>query len=387
MRSASRIEIDLAALGHNLRQVGLRTRPKNILAVVKADAYGHGAVQVARALACPSSSAKGPTPTVAMLGVADLDEAIALRAAGITLPILLMTGCPVDQIPEVVHHRITPVLFDAQSLTALGDYLAARQQTMAVHIKVDTGMGRLGVSVADAPDLVRKAGAQPGIRVEGILTHFADADLPDTSFARQQIAIFENLLSLLAREGILIPYCYLANSAAILRQDVLGALDAVHFNMVRPGLMLYGYAPAAGIASLPLRPVMRVQTRVLAIKNLPAGVPISYGRTYTTARDCRIAVTAIGYADGYPRALSNKGMMLAGGRRVPVVGRVCMDMTMIDVTEVPSLRVGEWVTVIGSEGDASIGADELAHLCETISYDILCGIGSRIPRHYFTSST
>ncbi len=371
MRSAGKIEIDLAALSHNLRQV--RIRHKNILAVVKADAYGHGAVEVARALTRDAG--------VFMLGVAYLDEAISLRSAGVALPILLMTGAPADQIPEIVHHRITPVLFDAQSLTLLGQYLETHRQTMNVHIKVDTGMGRLGVSVADAPDLIRKAHAQYGLRVEGLLTHLADADLQDLSFAREQISRFEGLRSLLARDGLPIRHCHFANSAAIMRLDTLGAADT---DLVRPGLMLYGYVSGGGGRSL--RPVMRVRARVLAIRNFPAGTGIGYGHTYTTSRESRIAVTSIGYADGYPLALSNKGVMLAGGRRVPVVGRVCMDMTMIDVTAVPSLQVGDWVTVIGAEGDAFVGADELARLCETIPYEILCGVGSRIPRHYVSSS-
>jgi alanine racemase len=372
LRSASKIEIDLAALSHNLQQV--RIRHKNILAVVKADAYGHGAVEVVRALTQTEDSG------VVMLGVAYLDEAISLRSAGITLPILLMTGCPADQIPEIVHHRITPVLFDAQSLTLLGRYLETHRQTMNVHIKVDTGMGRLGVSVSDAPDLIRKA-VQYGLHVGGLLTHLADADLQDLSFAREQCSIFESLRSLLARDGLPIRYCHLANSAAIMRLDALGAAD---LNLVRPGLMLYGYASADDHRAL--HPVMRVQTRVLAIRNLSAGTPISYGRTYTTSRESRIAVTSIGYADGYPRALSNEGIMLAGGCRVPVVGRVCMDMTMIDVTDAPSLQVGDWVTVIGAEEDAFIGADELARLSGTIPYDILCGLGSRILRHYVSPS-
>jgi len=378
LRSASRIEIDLVALEHNLLQVRQRVQHRKILAVVKADAYGHGAVEVARALASAlfSDPLHGPESGVSMLGVAYLDEALSLRQAGLTLPILLMTGCSVEEIPDLVRHRITPVLFDMRTVTALSQYLAARHRTMDVHIKIDTGMGRLGVPVSDALDFIRKSRAQDGIRVEGILTHFAEADLQDLAFAEEQLALFEALLSCLAQEGIAIPYCHIANSAAIIR------LSSAHLSLVRPGLMLYGYMPIVGGAPPRLCPIMQVRTRVLAIKNMRAGTPISYGRTYITPRDCRIAVTSIGYADGYPRALSNRGIMLASGRRVPVVGRVCMDMTMIDVTMAPSLQVGDWVTVIGSEGDSAIWADELARLCETIPYDILCGLGNHLPRTY-----
>lgn len=373
-RFASVAEIDLTALASNLRQVKNQVGRAKILAVVKANAYGHGAVEVARFLAD-----KGRAMGVALLGVAYLKEGIALRKAGIRLPILLMTGCPVEQIPEIVRYRLTPVLFDLPALSALGRYARRRDREIDVHIKIDTGMGRLGLPVAEALPFIQKAIGEKGVRVEGMMTHFAEADLKDLSFAKRQLEGLKKVSASLQKKKIKIPYCHLANSAAIM------SLDAAHFNLVRPGLMLYGYSPLERKTTIPLQPVMRVKTRVIAVKKVPAGASISYGRTFVTRRESLIATLSIGYADGYPRRLSNKGVMIARGRRVPVVGRVCMDMTMIDMTEIPSLAVGETVTVIGEEGGEAIWADRLARAAGTVPYEILCGIGDRLPRIYTDS--
>ena len=371
--AASIAEIDLAALGENLRQVKKRIGRKKILAVVKANAYGHGAVEIARFL---ERKETGRAPGVSMFAVAFLEEGAALREAGIDLPILLMTGCPIEQIPEIVRHRLTPLVFDLESLFALSRHAKKIGRKINVHIKLDTGMGRLGLSPGEARAFIQRAVGEKGIRIEGVLTHFAEADLKDLSFARGQLEKIHHVWQALKKEGIKIPYCHLANSAAIMH------FSPAHFNLVRPGLMLYGYSPLEGKTTIPLRPVMQVKTRVIALRKVPAGTSISYGRTFVTKRESLIATLSIGYADGYPRLLSNRGTMIAKGKRVPVVGRVCMDMTMIDVTEVPSLAVGDWVTVIGAEGGEAVWADELARGAETIPYEILCGIGDRIPRIY-----
>ncbi len=365
--SASVIEVNLAAIRHNFKLVRRCVGRKGILAVVKANAYGHGNIEVARCLTKMG---------VAMLGVAYLEEGLALREAGIEGPILIMTGVSADQIPEVVQYRLTPVLFDRTLLTALNRYARRYKKRVDIHIKIDTGMGRLGLATEDALDFVQKAADLEGIHVEGILTHFADADLADLSFAERQLGKMKGVWEHLRREGIRIPYCHIANSAAIMHYH------ASPFNLVRPGLMLYGYSPLQGEATLPLHPAMQLKTRVISIKKVSAGVSISYGRTFVTKRESLIATLSLGYADGYPRLLSNRGVMIAKGRRVPVVGRVCMDMTMIDATEVSDLAAGEWVTVIGSEGKESVWADELARWTDTISYEILCGISDRIPRVY-----
>ncbi len=372
-RSAGVAEIDLAALRHNLQQVKKRIGRREILAVIKANAYGHGAVPIAQFLVGKGSSA------VSLLGVAYLEEAVQLRKAGITHPILLMTGCPIDQIPEIVRYQLTPLLFDSDSLIALSRYAARRGKRVNVHIKLDTGMGRLGVPISEALPFIQTAVSHEGIQVEGVLTHFAEADLKDLSFARHQLEALQQIWTALQKAKIKIPYCHLANSAAIMH------FSPAHFNLVRPGLMLYGYSPLEEESRISLKPILQLRARVIALKKVPAGTSISYGRTFYTQRESLIATVSIGYADGYPRLLSNRGMMIAKGRRVPVVGRVCMDMTMLDVTEVPALRVGDWVTVIGEEGSEAVWADELARLAETIPYEILCGIGERVPRVYKTS--
>jgi len=370
------IEVDLAALDHNLKQVRAQIGDRQILAVVKADAYGHGAVAVSKFLLRRASV------PIAMLCVADVDEALSLRAAGIRKPILLLTGCPAARVEEAVQHRLTPVVFDRASLLALGRCAAERQKRIGIHIKIDTGMGRLGVPVSEAAAFFDAARAHRAIRVEGILSHLADAD--DRHFTRRQIADFKRVIGTLNLQTV--PPCHIANSAATLTND------AARFDAVRPGLALYGYLSGYSSGSpstrrkLPvsLRPVMRVRARILMLKRVPPNTPISYGRTWVTRRESQIAVVAIGYADGYPRALSNRGEMCVRGRRAPVVGRVCMDMTMIDVTGIVGVSVGDWVTVLGQDGSRRIGADDLADRCDTIAYEILCrlGRGSGNPRVY-----
>lgn len=377
--------VNLAALHENLCRIRRRSGYGGILPVVKANAYGHGAVEVARFLAGADGSGKGAkkdgpgkdsSGKISMFGVAFLEEGIALRKAGIAHPILLMTGCPIGQIPEIVRYGLTPVLFDMESAIALGRYAEKKGKVVNVHIKFDTGMGRLGLSPAEASSFVGKVVDQQGIRVEGILTHFADADLKDLSFARHQLKAISRIWTKLEKGGIKIPYCHIANSAAIMH------FSRAHLNLVRPGLMLYGYSPLEGRTTVRLTPVMQVKSRVIAVRRVPAGASISYGRTYVTPKESLIATVSIGYADGYPRLLSNRGVMIAKGRRVPVVGRVCMDMTMLDVSRVPSLSVGDWVTVIGAEKKKAVWADELARTSETIPYEILCGIGARVQRIY-----
>jgi alanine racemase len=370
-RSASVAEIDLSALRRNLRQVKKGIGRKEILAVIKANAYGHGAVPIAQFLAGEKRSVG-----ISLLGVAYLEEAIRLRRAGITDPILLMTGCPIEQIPEIVRYQLTPLLFDTATLTALNRYAMRRGKKVNVHVKLDTGMGRIGWPVSEALPFIQRATEQEGIRVEGILTHFAEADLKDLSFARKQFEALKQIWTALQKAKTKIRYCHLANSAAIMH------FGAAHFNLVRPGLMLYGYSPLEEETEIPLKPILQLRTRVIALKKVPAGTSISYGRTFFTQRESLIATVSIGYADGYPRLLSNRGVMIAKGRRVPVVGRICMDMTMLDVTEAPALNVGDWVTVIGEEGDEAVWADELARQADTIPYEILCGIGERVPRIY-----
>jgi alanine racemase len=244
-------------------------------------------------------------------------------------------------------------------------------------VKIDTGMGRIGIPSETAADFIADCQRLDGIAVQGLMTHFADADLRDKEFAEQQMDRFEALIRELGSRGITIPLIHAANSAAIL--DYRRAL----FTMTRPGLMLYGYNPLeAGAAQANLTPVLSLVTRIAFLKKVPPGIPISYGRTFVTKRESLIATIPIGYADGYNRGLSNKGEALVRGMRAPVVGRVCMDMCMIDVTEVPGAREGDEVVLIGSQGRERITADDIAAKIGTIAYEVLCGISSRVPRIY-----
>ncbi|HET6371161.1 MAG TPA: alanine racemase [Nitrospiria bacterium] len=360
-------EIDLQALASNLKQVSACVGKRKIMGVVKANAYGHGAARVARHLEVFG---------VGMLGVAYLVEAVELREAGINLPILLLAGCQVEEIPDLLKHRLTPVVFDEAVLEALGRHAVKENVRLPIHVKIDTGMGRIGVRGEGIVSFIEKAVQTPGIQVEGILSHFAEADIEDRSFAVEQIRIMKEARDALLERGIKIPYSHMANSAAVME------LPEAHFNLVRPGLMLYGYSPFEKRGPLSIRPILRLLTRISALKRVPEGTSISYGRTFTTRRESLIATLPIGYADGYPRSLSNRGEMIIRGKRVAVVGRVCMDMTMIDVTAVPDVSLGDRVTVIGEEGSVRIWADELARWASTIPYEILCGIGRRVPRYY-----
>jgi alanine racemase len=310
-----------------------------------------------------------------MLGVALVEEGRELRQAGIEAPILVMGPVFPEQADAVAALRLTPALSNNTVARALDDAARKRSRRIAVHVKIDTGMSRTGVSPEAAPDLIREINSLEGIVVEGLMTHFADADLRDKAFAAQQMERFENLIRTLTDQGISIPLRHAANSAAIL--DYPRAL----FTMVRPGLMLYGYDPVEGNASgAALQPVLSLVTRIFLLKKLPAGTPISYGRTFVTRRESLIATIPIGYADGFSRGLSNCGEALVRGVRVPVAGRVCMDMTMLDVTDVPGVREGDDVVLIGSSGSERITAADLAAKTGTIPYEVLCGISSRVPR-------
>lgn len=361
-------QVNLEALSHNYAEVVRRAEGRNILAVVKAGAYGHGAVPISRKLLHLGAD---------MLGVALVEEARELRAAGIQAPILVMGTEFPEQAEAVLELKLTPVLSTMSFAHALSAVARTLKTNVAVHIKVDTGMGRIGIPPEDAADFIAALGRLPGIVVHGLMTHFADADLRDKEFASKQLDRFESLIAELSARGITIPVRHAANSAAIL--DYRRAL----FTMVRPGLMLYGYNPLeARVEKADLRPVLSLVTRIAFLKKVPTGVPISYGRTFVTKRESLIATLPIGYADGYSRGLSNVGEAIVRGVRVPVVGRVCMDMCMIDVTDVPGTSEGDSVVLIGSQANERITADDIAKKTGTIAYEVLCGISSRVPRIY-----
>jgi alanine racemase len=358
-------EVSLQALRENCCQAAaLVASGVAVLAVVKADGYGHGAVAAAHAFL--DGGAAG-------LGVSMAAEGRELRRAGIDAPIVVLGGAFPGEEAAIVADDLAAAVWTLEGGRALATAARAAGRTAAVHLKVNTGMTRLGCEVADARGLGEALAAELHLRLEGVFSHFASADAVDTESARAQIARFAGAVEDLATAGIRPRWVHLANSAAVLSQP------SAHFTMVRPGIMLYGYAPAPHLASRArLHPAMRLRTRIAQVRDVPAGTATGYGGTWIAPRPSRIATLPIGYADGYHRAASNRGNMLVAGRRAPVAGRVCMDHVMLDVTEVPRPRPGDAVTVFGPD----LGADEVAGWSDTIAYEVLTSVGRRVPRVY-----
>ena len=361
--------IDLDALIYNLGSLHNHLKGHSrIIAVVKANAYGHGAVPITRAL-----EASG----VGFFAVAFVDEGIELRRAGIRSPILVMGGFFKEQVGDLFEYKLTPVIFHFDHLDWLASELKGREDSLAVHVKVDTGMGRLGLPPREVLLLVKKLRKLPGLSLEGLMSHFSDKDPHKSPAAQEQIRLFEKVREELKAEGIQIPLHHLANSSAIF------SLEESWYSGVRPGISLYGYAPSHKLENvLSLKPVLSLKCRITHLRKVPAGTKISYGGTFITQRETMIVVLPIGYADGFPRALSNRGAGLIKGRRAPIVGNICMDMIVLDVTNIPDIKMGDEVVLIGRQGDEMISAVELAEKIETIPYEILSAIGKRIPRIY-----
>ncbi|MFH1238960.1 MAG: alanine racemase, partial [bacterium] len=347
-------EIDLGALSHNIKAIEEKIGPETqILAMVKADAYGHGVIEVVRTLLTDHTS---PKPSPAMLGVALIEEGIQLREAGFTdVPILLLGSIyPWENFREVVKYNLTPTICSFEAAQSLAKATQSAAKKSGIHIKIDTGMGRIGISPYSSLSLIEKIAAMETLVIEGIYTHFPAAD-NDPDFTERQISDFNKILKKLEEAGIKIPLKHIANSAAILKYK------KSHFNMIRPGLSLYGLAPfATAFKQIELKPLMSLRTKVVYLKKVPIRASISYGRTFVTRRESMIATIPIGYADGYNRLLSNKGEVLIHGERAPVVGRVCMDMCMIDVTDISRVKVGDEVVLMGAQGEERISADDIA---------------------------
>jgi len=368
-------EVSLATLRENFRIVQQHVGPNvAICAVVKADGYGHGATECALAL-----EAEGAP----WLGVTDAAEGRALRSAGIWTRILLMTGIWKGEEDSIVAHNLTPTIWESWHIERLEKAARKQQVILPVHLKVDTGMNRLGVPTEALPQLCNKLAACEHLRLEGVSTHFASAEVLDAEGAPSQIKRFEEALALLDERGLNPPLVHMSNSAAV------SARPETWKTMVRPGILLYGYSlptmrggETTAESSLPLRPVLTWKTRVLTVKDVPAGQAVGYMGTYVTKEHSRIAVLPVGYADGYPRLLSNRARVIVRGEYAPVVGRVSMDLTMVDVGHIPGVAVGDEVILIGSSGSKSVDAVELARLCESVPYEILCGISQRVPRVY-----
>jgi alanine racemase len=359
--------IDHDALRWNLAQIRNKVGAQvKILSMVKANGYGHGAAPVARTLAAAGSDA---------FGVATLEEAVELRDAGMRSPILVLAGVYMNQIEEFFNHSLIPVVHDLVGLKQLDDAVKGRGATLNVHVKIDTGMGRLGFLAAEADAWIPALKKLRALKLAGVFSHFSHAESVQGDYTRRQLEIFNGVLKKIPAQDISAPLIHFANSAATI------TLPSAYFDMVRPGIMLYGVYPSAEMANqITLKPVLGWKTRILQLKKVPPQTSISYGQTFITTRESMIATLPVGYADGYQRLLSNRGQVLVRGQRAPVIGRVCMDLTMIDVTDIRNIQQGDEVVLLGRQNAAEISADEMATWANTISYEILTSIGARVPR-------
>jgi alanine racemase len=375
-------EIDLKAIAHNVCELRRVTNPDaRLMAVVKADAYGHGIVEVARqALRSGADS----------LGVARINEGIHLRKSGIETPVLIFGYTPPAFAEKLVEFDLTQTVYSYKAAEALSKTAAPNGKAIRAHLKVDTGMGRLGLlpdsglfnaeknpaenAVNEAESIARL----PGLELEGIYTHFATADGSDKTYAKKQFEIFTDFLNRLQNTGFTIPVCHAANSAAIID------MPETHLDMVRAGISVYGLYPSDEVTKkrVALKPAMTLKAKVVQIKKVPAGFKVSYGATYETKKPTIIATVSIGYTDGVNRLLSSQGHMLVHGHRAPIAGRVCMDMTMLDVGHVPEVELEDEVVIFGEQGGASITVDEIAATLNTINYEIVSTITDRVPRLY-----
>lgn len=361
------VDIDLDALVENLRVIR-RSLAKNVavLLTVKADAYGHGAVQVAHEL----------DAWVDWFGVATLDEALELRRAEVRKPILILSPVTEEEIPGVVDNGFAVTAPSLEFARRIAAYSGNKGMTTEVHVEIDTGMGRTGFFAEEAKGLVAAIDRLGGLKLGGVFTHYASSDT-DPDFTREQVRRFLAAIESLRAVGVQIPLIHSANSAA------LATVPETHMQMVRPGLVAYGHYPAGTKGPLRVRPVMSWKSRLVQVRRIPRGTPVSYGRTYTAARDMLMGVVPVGYGHGYPHRLSNAGRMLVSGKIVPIIGRVTMDMTMIDLTDIsPAPALGDGVVLIGRASEAEITVDDVAAWAGTISYEIMCGISKRVPRMY-----
>jgi alanine racemase len=372
-------EINLSAIAYNLQSVRKIVKNRPVIAVVKADAYGHGAVEVSKKLF---------EEKVSFLAVAFTGEAIELREAGIKSPIIVLfdTG----YIKEFFDFKLIPVIYNVDTASSLSAEAKKKNIIIKVHVKIDTGMGRLGLSGNHIVNDLIKISEMEGIELAGLLSHFSEADLSDRSYAVLQLKRFNKIRETISKILKRKIFSHIANSAAVL------TFEDAHLDAVRPGLMLYGYSPinqksevfpptelrTTSPELINLMPAMKVKTKILCIRNVPSGTPISYGRTFITKRPSRIGVLALGYADGYSRFFSNNAEVLVKGRRVPVVGRICMDLTMIDLTDVKGVKENDEIVIMGKQGDESITAQELAYKANTIPYEILTSLGNKSKRIY-----
>jgi alanine racemase len=366
----NRIEIDLGAVDHNFTVLNglLKSTGARIIAVVKSDAYGHGLVEVSQVL--ESAGVWG-------FGISEVDEAVSLRQKGITAPILLMSGLPPGAEKEVMALDLIPGVTDVSSLDTLERVAAVRDETCKVHLKVDTGMGRLGFPINELYEVVKERDQWPHLNLEGLYSHLSSADDPLDPFNTVQLNTFASVLDKVRGIGWKPSTVHLANSAGLIH------FPSAHYDLVRPGLAIYGSYPGPqSKKGIELRPVMSFHSKITAVRNLPKGSPVSYGHSFFTKRPSRIAVVPVGYDDGYLRSMSNRSMVLVRARRCPVVGRICMRAFMVDVSMLDGVVPGEEVVLLGRQGDGVITIEDLAQWGGTISYELLCLLGSRNKRFF-----
>ena len=362
------VEIDLNAIENNIRAVARKAKVP-VMGIIKADAYGHGAVPVAKAL----------EKLCGFFGVSSVAEALELRRAGIELPILILGHTPVSAYPQAVKLGIRPAIFHYEDALELSKAAVDAGVTAPLHFAIDTGMSRIGFQITEEnADLCAKIAQLPGLKAEGLFSHFATADCADLTRARKQAELFDTFDRWLRERGISIPLRHLNNSAGLMNFET-------HYDMVRSGIITYGLYPSDEVSPdlLPLKPAMSFHSRVSHVKTLPAGREISYGGTFVTEKATVVATIPVGYADGYRRSQSNRFYVLINGRKAPILGRVCMDQLMVDVTDTPEVCVGTPVTRIGKDGEETITMEQIAAVAGSFNYEFACGISRRVPRYYY----
>lgn len=375
MKKHSRVcaEIDLDAVLHNFRAMRRKLKDDTqMIAVVKTDGYGHGAVPIAEVLE--------PLDYIWGFAVATAEEGHILRQAGVRKPVLILGFVFPEDYGQLVREQIRPTVFKYEMARQLSEEAEALGEVLPIHLALDTGMTRIGFADSEeSVQTIKRICQLPGIRIEGMFTHFARADEQDKSYARAQSLRYIRFSERLAQEGVEIAFHHCANSASILE------LPEVQMELVRPGITNYGIFPSDEMdrEGIQLQPVMSLKSHIVYIKEVPAGVPVSYGGTFLTTRRTRIATIPVGYGDGYPRSLSNKGQVLIRGKRAPILGRICMDQFMVDVTDIPEAEEFDEAVLMGRSGKDEITVDELGHLSGRFPYEFVCCIGKRVPRVYY----
>ena len=362
------VGVDLAAISDNVKSIMNKVGPDvKVMAVIKTDGYGHGAVAIAHAL---------NEIGVYSFAVATIDEARELRASGIRNPILILGYVFPNDLQDVIDYNVTSTVFSYDSAKMISDYAAKRGKVAKIHIKLDTGMGRIGfVPGEESAAEIKRIFDLKNIEVEGVFTHFATADEADLGPSKAQAKLFEDFVNSLEADGYFFKIRHICNSAGVL------VMDGNYDNMVRAGIIIYGLRPSAEVkCDIDLKPALELVSHVAYVQEVGAGFTVSYGSTYTTSGKTKIATIPVGYGDGYPRSLSNKGRVIVNGCYAPIIGRVCMDQFMVDVTDVPDVKQGDEVILIGKQGDCEITVDEIADIAGTINYEIVCGINKRVPR-------